>query len=296
MSDITKHNRQPHQPNANRHVHLNKIKYCEDMRPGQQLEAAHRQHADLTKLIVQKLWFFTTFSWALVGLVILSIPLTSFNNWDLTINVPWELLGGVLCLRSFSFLLFYFPRTAARGRHITLQVYIPEVVEPVDEVEKALQEKVGGVTGFLVGIDAVVTDTTCYWRKVNSKLRACKGNRRTASIRNAYKAEFAQVLPSQYSSHSLVTRMLWPSRMLLSPPLPADFWAWEGTHARMQTFSVYNHLNWECCRSSCNRALNGKESWPILINHGYLQVLLRAARKVAHSHIQVWCGKQPLER
>eukprot|EP00983_Pelagomonas_calceolata_P126343 1161297-Pelagomonas_calceolata.AAC.1 len=40
--------RQPHQLNVNqRHVHLIDIKYCEDTRPGQQLEAAQRQHADL---------------------------------------------------------------------------------------------------------------------------------------------------------------------------------------------------------------------------------------------------------
>eukprot|EP00983_Pelagomonas_calceolata_P131646 1161798-Pelagomonas_calceolata.AAC.2 len=47
--------RQLHLLNANhRHVHLVEIKYCEDMRPGQQLEAAQRQHADLYKLLVQK--------------------------------------------------------------------------------------------------------------------------------------------------------------------------------------------------------------------------------------------------
>eukprot|EP00983_Pelagomonas_calceolata_P108687 1159483-Pelagomonas_calceolata.AAC.23 len=37
-----------------RHVHLIKIKYCEDTRPEQQLEAAQRQHADLCKLINAK--------------------------------------------------------------------------------------------------------------------------------------------------------------------------------------------------------------------------------------------------
>eukprot|EP00983_Pelagomonas_calceolata_P125289 1161196-Pelagomonas_calceolata.AAC.1 len=38
--------RQPHQLNANQqHVHLIKIKYCEDTRPGQQFKAAQRQHA-----------------------------------------------------------------------------------------------------------------------------------------------------------------------------------------------------------------------------------------------------------
>eukprot|EP00983_Pelagomonas_calceolata_P043792 1139049-Pelagomonas_calceolata.AAC.1 len=41
---------QPHQLSVNRrHVHLVKITYCEDVRPGQQLEAAQRQHADLCK-------------------------------------------------------------------------------------------------------------------------------------------------------------------------------------------------------------------------------------------------------
>eukprot|EP00983_Pelagomonas_calceolata_P058447 1145492-Pelagomonas_calceolata.AAC.1 len=41
---------QPHRLSVNqRHVHLVGIKYCEDMRPGQQMEAAQRQHADLCK-------------------------------------------------------------------------------------------------------------------------------------------------------------------------------------------------------------------------------------------------------
>eukprot|EP00983_Pelagomonas_calceolata_P115169 1160167-Pelagomonas_calceolata.AAC.10 len=44
--------RQPPQLNANqRHVLLNEIKYRENTRPGQQLEAAQRQHADLCKNI-----------------------------------------------------------------------------------------------------------------------------------------------------------------------------------------------------------------------------------------------------
>eukprot|EP00983_Pelagomonas_calceolata_P066030 1148838-Pelagomonas_calceolata.AAC.1 len=47
--------RQPYQLNANqRHVHLIEIKYCEDTRPGQQLEAAQRQHADICKIISGK--------------------------------------------------------------------------------------------------------------------------------------------------------------------------------------------------------------------------------------------------
>eukprot|EP00983_Pelagomonas_calceolata_P003519 114473-Pelagomonas_calceolata.AAC.1 len=47
--------RQPHQLNANQqHVHLFEIKYCEATTPGQQLEAAKRQHADLGKLISAK--------------------------------------------------------------------------------------------------------------------------------------------------------------------------------------------------------------------------------------------------
>eukprot|EP00983_Pelagomonas_calceolata_P122358 1160900-Pelagomonas_calceolata.AAC.5 len=36
------------------HVHLIETKYCEDTRPGQQLEAAQEQHADLCKLINAK--------------------------------------------------------------------------------------------------------------------------------------------------------------------------------------------------------------------------------------------------
>eukprot|EP00983_Pelagomonas_calceolata_P029038 909722-Pelagomonas_calceolata.AAC.2 len=48
--------RQPHQLNVNqRHVHLVEIKYCEDMRPGQQMEMAQQQHADLCKNISGKL-------------------------------------------------------------------------------------------------------------------------------------------------------------------------------------------------------------------------------------------------
>eukprot|EP00983_Pelagomonas_calceolata_P110247 1159649-Pelagomonas_calceolata.AAC.14 len=55
MSSIANRKRQPHQLNANqRHVNLIEIKYCEDTRPGQQLEAAQRQHADLCKLISAK--------------------------------------------------------------------------------------------------------------------------------------------------------------------------------------------------------------------------------------------------
>eukprot|EP00983_Pelagomonas_calceolata_P011709 377268-Pelagomonas_calceolata.AAC.2 len=37
-----------------RHVHLIEIKYCEDTRPGRQLEAPQRQHADLCKNINAK--------------------------------------------------------------------------------------------------------------------------------------------------------------------------------------------------------------------------------------------------
>eukprot|EP00983_Pelagomonas_calceolata_P071968 1151467-Pelagomonas_calceolata.AAC.2 len=45
-SSVANRVRQPHQLNANQqHVHLVKIKYCEDTRPGQQLEAAQWQHA-----------------------------------------------------------------------------------------------------------------------------------------------------------------------------------------------------------------------------------------------------------
>eukprot|EP00983_Pelagomonas_calceolata_P117588 1160429-Pelagomonas_calceolata.AAC.3 len=47
--------RQPHQLNAKQwHVHLIEIKHCEGTRPGQRLEAAQRQHADLCKLISAK--------------------------------------------------------------------------------------------------------------------------------------------------------------------------------------------------------------------------------------------------
>eukprot|EP00983_Pelagomonas_calceolata_P043006 1138731-Pelagomonas_calceolata.AAC.5 len=54
-TSVTNRVRQPHQLNAiQRHVHLTEIKYCEDTRPGQQLEAAQRQHADFCKLISAK--------------------------------------------------------------------------------------------------------------------------------------------------------------------------------------------------------------------------------------------------
>eukprot|EP00983_Pelagomonas_calceolata_P118300 1160493-Pelagomonas_calceolata.AAC.9 len=49
------HIEQPHQINAHqRHVHLIKIKYYQETRHGQQLEAAKRQHADLSKNISEK--------------------------------------------------------------------------------------------------------------------------------------------------------------------------------------------------------------------------------------------------
>eukprot|EP00983_Pelagomonas_calceolata_P007428 242313-Pelagomonas_calceolata.AAC.1 len=47
--------RQPQQLNAiQRHVHLVGIKYCEDTRPGQKLEAAQWQHADFCKNVSGK--------------------------------------------------------------------------------------------------------------------------------------------------------------------------------------------------------------------------------------------------
>eukprot|EP00983_Pelagomonas_calceolata_P032242 1011781-Pelagomonas_calceolata.AAC.1 len=46
---------QPHRLSANQqHVHLIEIKYCKATRPGQQLEAAQQQHADLCKNISGK--------------------------------------------------------------------------------------------------------------------------------------------------------------------------------------------------------------------------------------------------
>eukprot|EP00983_Pelagomonas_calceolata_P080735 1155282-Pelagomonas_calceolata.AAC.1 len=54
-SSVANRVRQPRQLNATQwHVHLIEIKYCDDKRPGQQLEAAQRQHADLRKLISAK--------------------------------------------------------------------------------------------------------------------------------------------------------------------------------------------------------------------------------------------------
>eukprot|EP00983_Pelagomonas_calceolata_P068031 1149740-Pelagomonas_calceolata.AAC.1 len=52
---VVNHVRQPHQLNANRqHMHLVEVKCCEDTRPGQQLEAVQRQHANLCNLINAK--------------------------------------------------------------------------------------------------------------------------------------------------------------------------------------------------------------------------------------------------
>eukprot|EP00983_Pelagomonas_calceolata_P053724 1143405-Pelagomonas_calceolata.AAC.1 len=52
--------RRPHQLNANQQHHVQhdvqmiEIKYCEDTRPGQQLEAAQWQHADFLKNVSGK--------------------------------------------------------------------------------------------------------------------------------------------------------------------------------------------------------------------------------------------------
>eukprot|EP00983_Pelagomonas_calceolata_P114856 1160135-Pelagomonas_calceolata.AAC.9 len=55
-TSVANHVRQPHQLIDNqRHVHLIEISYCEDTKPGQQLEAAQRQHADLCKNTREKL-------------------------------------------------------------------------------------------------------------------------------------------------------------------------------------------------------------------------------------------------
>eukprot|EP00983_Pelagomonas_calceolata_P132082 1161834-Pelagomonas_calceolata.AAC.10 len=54
-TSVAKRVRQPHQLIANRqHVHLIEIRYCDYTRPGQQLEAAQRQHAALCKYISGK--------------------------------------------------------------------------------------------------------------------------------------------------------------------------------------------------------------------------------------------------
>eukprot|EP00983_Pelagomonas_calceolata_P087578 1156986-Pelagomonas_calceolata.AAC.1 len=59
--------RQPHQLCANQqHVHLIEIKYCEDTRPEQQLQAS--QHADLCKNISGKVSLYIPSFWVLVGL------------------------------------------------------------------------------------------------------------------------------------------------------------------------------------------------------------------------------------
>eukprot|EP00983_Pelagomonas_calceolata_P082346 1155900-Pelagomonas_calceolata.AAC.3 len=73
--------RQPHQLNANRrHVHLIEIKYCEDTRPGQQLGAAQRQHANLGNLINAKTPLSTPYFWVLVGPALESTTSTSLRN------------------------------------------------------------------------------------------------------------------------------------------------------------------------------------------------------------------------
>eukprot|EP00983_Pelagomonas_calceolata_P072357 1151680-Pelagomonas_calceolata.AAC.4 len=67
---------------------------CEDTRPGQQLETAQQQHADICKNISGRAVTLSPFS--LVGRVTLSISLTSLNNWDLTTNVPLSLLTNFM--------------------------------------------------------------------------------------------------------------------------------------------------------------------------------------------------------
>eukprot|EP00983_Pelagomonas_calceolata_P134764 1162091-Pelagomonas_calceolata.AAC.2 len=55
-------------------------------------KAAQRQHADLCKLITGKAITLIPSFWVLMGNVIMSTPLTSSNIWDLTTNVPLNLL------------------------------------------------------------------------------------------------------------------------------------------------------------------------------------------------------------
>eukprot|EP00983_Pelagomonas_calceolata_P073155 1152025-Pelagomonas_calceolata.AAC.3 len=47
---------------------------------------------------VEKLSRYIPSFWVLVGPVRLSIPLTSLNNWDLTINVPLYLLANSMTI------------------------------------------------------------------------------------------------------------------------------------------------------------------------------------------------------
>eukprot|EP00983_Pelagomonas_calceolata_P111972 1159838-Pelagomonas_calceolata.AAC.5 len=77
--------RQPHQLNVNQqHVHLIEIKYCEDMRPGQQLEAAQRQHADLCKgLINAKVVTLHTILLGVGGICYTEHTLTQFRQLGL---------------------------------------------------------------------------------------------------------------------------------------------------------------------------------------------------------------------
>eukprot|EP00983_Pelagomonas_calceolata_P022201 698142-Pelagomonas_calceolata.AAC.1 len=68
------------------------------MRPGQQLEAAQRQHADLCKINSAKI--VTLHTILFVGPATLSTPLTSLNNWDLTTKPPLNLLPNFMPILS----------------------------------------------------------------------------------------------------------------------------------------------------------------------------------------------------
>eukprot|EP00983_Pelagomonas_calceolata_P078835 1154404-Pelagomonas_calceolata.AAC.1 len=76
-----------------RHIHLIEIKCNVDTRPWQQLEAAQQQHV---RTLMEKLSRCMPSFWESVGPVILSIPLTSLNNWYLTTNVPLNSLTNFM--------------------------------------------------------------------------------------------------------------------------------------------------------------------------------------------------------
>eukprot|EP00983_Pelagomonas_calceolata_P120420 1160705-Pelagomonas_calceolata.AAC.1 len=69
-----------------RHVHLIEIKYWEGMRPGHQLEAAQRQHADLCKLTSAKVVTLQT--------ILLGVGETCYREHTLN-----QLISGPPCLQ-----------------------------------------------------------------------------------------------------------------------------------------------------------------------------------------------------
>eukprot|EP00983_Pelagomonas_calceolata_P024526 773074-Pelagomonas_calceolata.AAC.1 len=76
--------------------------YCQDTRPGQlgpnvgHLETAQRQHADLCKSTSVKAAILQTILLGVGGTCYTERNLNQLNNWDLTTNVPFNLLANFM--------------------------------------------------------------------------------------------------------------------------------------------------------------------------------------------------------